>query len=329
MEKLKKSNKGITLVALVVTIIILLILVAVTIVALTGENGLLKKADTASEENRKQTATEIMNLKITNAQMQSYTEKQEMPTLQYLADMLCEDNDMDYVLKESQKHSKLNEKIDVSNLKFIYTKLEEFPYEFKIDGNLRLAAVDGIEIADNNMNKEDFVSKEEYNTLSQKYDDLSGTVTGLLQRIETLEKQPKNIERVNLVSNPVTIPLTTDVVNGNFANIELLDIEPYKYLEIQYELLYTGGSIINGAQGEETKILAVNQITYNNSNTANWGNGSAIYFNFAYTGGSSSPARSSTVIGWFKDKNHFYFGRASTNHSTWVGLRIKSIYGIR
>ena len=142
----------------------LLILASITIITLTGNNGILGKADTASEENRKQTATEIMNLKITNAQIQSYTEKQEMPTLQYLADMLCEDKDMDYVLKESQKQAKLNEKIDVSNLEFIYTKLEEYPYEFKIDGSLRLAAVDGIEIADNNLNKDDFVSKEEYNT---------------------------------------------------------------------------------------------------------------------------------------------------------------------
>ena len=41
--KKRKTNKGITLIALVITIIILLILAAVTIASLTGENGILRK----------------------------------------------------------------------------------------------------------------------------------------------------------------------------------------------------------------------------------------------------------------------------------------------
>ena len=38
-----KSNKGITLIALVITIIVLLILAGVTIAALSGDNGILKR----------------------------------------------------------------------------------------------------------------------------------------------------------------------------------------------------------------------------------------------------------------------------------------------
>ena len=38
-----KENKGITLIALVITIIVLLILAGVTIAMLTGHNGLLNK----------------------------------------------------------------------------------------------------------------------------------------------------------------------------------------------------------------------------------------------------------------------------------------------
>ncbi len=40
----KKYNKGITLIALVVTIIILLILAGVTIATLRGDNGLITRA---------------------------------------------------------------------------------------------------------------------------------------------------------------------------------------------------------------------------------------------------------------------------------------------
>ena len=42
-----KNNKGITLIALVVTIIVLLILAGVSIAMLTGQNGILKKAGDA------------------------------------------------------------------------------------------------------------------------------------------------------------------------------------------------------------------------------------------------------------------------------------------
>ncbi len=42
-----KKNKGITLIALVITIIILLILASITIATLTGENGIITKAQEA------------------------------------------------------------------------------------------------------------------------------------------------------------------------------------------------------------------------------------------------------------------------------------------
>ena len=45
-----KKNKGITLIALVITIIVLLILAGVAISMLSGENGILKKAADASEK---------------------------------------------------------------------------------------------------------------------------------------------------------------------------------------------------------------------------------------------------------------------------------------
>ena len=46
----RKSNKGITLIALVITIIVLLILAGVTIAALSGDNGILKRATEAKEK---------------------------------------------------------------------------------------------------------------------------------------------------------------------------------------------------------------------------------------------------------------------------------------
>ena len=50
IKKVRKTNRGITLIALVITIIVLLILAGVTIATLTGDNGILKQADKAKTE---------------------------------------------------------------------------------------------------------------------------------------------------------------------------------------------------------------------------------------------------------------------------------------
>ena len=60
--KNRKSNNGITLIALVITIIVLLILAAVSIAMLTGENGILKKASTAKEKHLISEAKEKIEL---------------------------------------------------------------------------------------------------------------------------------------------------------------------------------------------------------------------------------------------------------------------------
>lgn len=63
MEERKMArNKGITLVALVITIIILLILAGISIATLTGQNGLLSKANIAGEETKKATYKEVLEL---------------------------------------------------------------------------------------------------------------------------------------------------------------------------------------------------------------------------------------------------------------------------
>ena len=49
----RKNEQAITLIALVITIIVLLILAGVTIITLTGDNGLIQKAGNAKEESLK------------------------------------------------------------------------------------------------------------------------------------------------------------------------------------------------------------------------------------------------------------------------------------
>ena len=63
-NKVFTTQKGITLIALVITIIILLILAAVTIAALSGENGILSNAAKAKQETEKAEILEQIRLDI-------------------------------------------------------------------------------------------------------------------------------------------------------------------------------------------------------------------------------------------------------------------------
>ena len=63
-----RENKGITLVALVVTIIVLLILAGVSIAMLTDENGILKQANAAKQTNIEGEVKETANLAFMAAQ---------------------------------------------------------------------------------------------------------------------------------------------------------------------------------------------------------------------------------------------------------------------
>ena len=73
IKKEKQKNKGITLIALVITVIVLLILAGVTIATLTGENGILTRASDAREQTERTNVIEQARTDILGIQ----TEKKE------------------------------------------------------------------------------------------------------------------------------------------------------------------------------------------------------------------------------------------------------------
>ena len=67
MKNKLKNNKGITLVALVVTIVVLLILAGVSINLVVGQNGVIKKAQDAKKNYTDAAKKEEQDLKDTDA----------------------------------------------------------------------------------------------------------------------------------------------------------------------------------------------------------------------------------------------------------------------
>ena len=72
---MKKNQKGITLIALVITIIVLLILAGVSIAMISGQDGILGKARTAADQTNIEKDREQADLAIKTALAQFYEEK--------------------------------------------------------------------------------------------------------------------------------------------------------------------------------------------------------------------------------------------------------------
>ena len=212
----------------------LLILSAVTITLTVGNNGLFSRGKIAADEHIKQEAKEAMNLKITGIQIESYTENQRLPNLQYLADKLCEDKEMEYVEKETRKQASLD-KIDVTGLNSIFTKIKKYPYEFEIDSELKLASIDGVKIADNNTSNENISDKLEkielaIKRLEENNNKLNNEILGLKQKNTELETSINNITNDKMTYTFTELGSTTAT---SATTVTLKDsITNYKYIMI-------------------------------------------------------------------------------------------------
>ena len=69
------NQKGITLIALVITIIVLLILAGVSIAMLTGSNGVLTQATNASADTKVAEAKEVATLDVSDIVSEFYEKK--------------------------------------------------------------------------------------------------------------------------------------------------------------------------------------------------------------------------------------------------------------
>ena len=90
------NNKGITLIALVITIIVLLILAGVSIAMLTGNNGILTQAGNAKTETAKAEAEEAVKLAVneilTNSMDPSYEGDEDEINVENLTTLIPKNN---------------------------------------------------------------------------------------------------------------------------------------------------------------------------------------------------------------------------------------------
>ena len=275
-----KKSKGITLIALIVTIIVLIILAGIAISMLTGNNNILSSATEAREETRRATAKEIMTLKITGIETKSYSEKMRMPTLKEVADALCEDDDIKYVERVSQGIGKnnLEKKITTEDTHF-YTKLKEYPYEFEINSNLKIASINGVEGEDDISGGTEQITPTQDNIIWDLVDITDNGTKGVLE-IETneifigwnlsyilndddeVEIEQKTKERINVVRNDHIVVKYTKIGEDDEVtkDINITDLNK------GYTLIYNANEG-TGAPASETQYVDEESYTFTISST--------------------------------------------------------------
>ena len=118
--KINTKEKGITLIALIVTIIVLLILAGVTIISLTGENGILGKSSDA--KLKREIAKEIEQIKLSvNAVYTSYYDKGYLPVTPLRKELQTSYEGVTSVeetsdIGEATKVSKAKKKVDLGSM---------------------------------------------------------------------------------------------------------------------------------------------------------------------------------------------------------------------
>ena len=114
----KRTNRGITLVALVITIIVLLILVGVSLSLTIGENGILSRAKDSSARYEKARENERVQLVIADAQMRSNSNRITYKNLKDAADNEFGPGkyDLEYDLTEKQFKLTIHESGNVYNI---------------------------------------------------------------------------------------------------------------------------------------------------------------------------------------------------------------------
>ena len=121
MKKIINKNKGITLVALIITIIILLILSGITIATLGGENGLFARVKLGKERYAISEAKEKLELEITNLQI--------------------EQNGKGEQLTKEELPKMNNEEIDVRDTTNFPVEVIYKNYKFEVDSSFKVTYV--------------------------------------------------------------------------------------------------------------------------------------------------------------------------------------------
>ena len=116
-----KKEKGITLIALVITIIVLLILAGISITSITGKNGLLTQAENAKENTRGEEIQEYINLTISENEIANNTGENSKSRYKVIQELYKKEKLTDEEVEQLNK----SDHITIGNLDVDFSGLED------------------------------------------------------------------------------------------------------------------------------------------------------------------------------------------------------------
>ena len=123
MKSFINKNKGITLIALIITILVMLILAVVSISAVVGDNGVMTRAEKSGEEQKYATVTDHRDLWWSSLKVANFGKNIPVQTL----DELVEDLKANGVITEEDKQ----EILGTGELKFDSINKSVAFYEYR------------------------------------------------------------------------------------------------------------------------------------------------------------------------------------------------------
>lgn len=207
----KTATAGITLIALVITIIVLLILAAVSIVTLTGENGILTQAGNAKEENERSQAEEEVKLALGNLQIE---ESQSAISQDDKREILEED------LKQFYPKQQPESTVEIEGAGFL---INHRGYQFEVDENYNVLFIEPFDAEewDKTAASVDCFYWKSEDPNAEGY----GTVIGYTEKIEnyTVLRFPSRCTEITF-SNNLDYDGVTTTTSRAFTN-NILEVE--------------------------------------------------------------------------------------------------------
>ena len=242
MERIRKE-KGITLIALVITIILLLILTGVVVKTITGENGLIKHTQVAKEKYEIEEAKEQINIVIVGLEMEKIAKNQQGPTIEEILDKLYKDKIIkgDYGIDEKgQKVEVITEKgyiIEISKDENGKYNVEE---KGKIKEDIEKAKEPIVELSlasyEENQQEVTILVKAKEEQYGIKKIQLIDAKTGKITQTKTYEEGTKQVENVEFTVSENGVYKIKVISNAPKEKTEEIEItQIVETLEIEIE----------------------------------------------------------------------------------------------
>lgn len=206
---IKREEKAITLIALVITIVVLIILAAVAINLTLGDNGIFKKATSAKQNYQAAEAREFVEMKIAQLQI----EKNGQATLQDVVDYLSDDEEITYFVS-IDKVASIAGQTEIGDANEVYVVYKS--YQLKIKKNLNVEYVSKVDV---NLESEVVIKSKTTGYTGQK---TAGETNPYYANVEIEVSGDAQISTVEIQAiNGTSTTLTLDSNNKTTTEVEI------------------------------------------------------------------------------------------------------------